>query len=34
MSGMFVTLAGAAGRAARGPANPGGRVMDPEEEDA
>src|ERR1019366_7201987 len=34
MSGMFVTLAGAAGRAARGPANPGGRVMDPEELDA
>src|ERR1039457_6354025 len=34
VSGMFVTLAGAAGRAARGPANPGGRVMDPEELDA
>src|SRR5450759_4070625 len=34
VSGMFVTLAGAAGRPARGPANPGGRVMDPEELDA
>src|ERR1039457_7069816 len=31
VSAMLVTLAGTAGRTAHGPANPGGRVIDPDE---